>query len=323
VTTDHLGSTRLLTKADGTVAVTYDYLPFGMEFAQSADTNRIRFTGKERDAETGLDYFLAGYDSSAQGRFTSPDPVGGSLADPQTLNKYAYVRNNPLNLTDPTGLYACADDAKDATEHCTSDSDQLFEAARQRDLQSKNGDVRRAAAAYGKPGEEVVDERGDKVTVGFADLGKRSEGGETVSQLSANGAVPISVSSVTINSRSQGTALEATVGHEGSHVADAQDMAASILSTTTTFTVGQDISQYASEQRAYRVTDAIYRSANEPYNGCGNANCALGAGSSPIGIGNRIDQILVANPRLYHSADGKPLTQRNQGGNVLNIVVPH
>jgi RHS repeat-associated protein len=73
LTTDHLGSTRLLTKADGTVAVTYDYLPFGMEFAQSADTNRIRFTGKERDAETGLDYFGARYMSSAQGRWTTPD----------------------------------------------------------------------------------------------------------------------------------------------------------------------------------------------------------------------------------------------------------
>jgi YD repeat-containing protein len=44
LTTDQLGSTRLMTKADGTLAVTYDYLPFGMEFAQSTDTNRVRFT---------------------------------------------------------------------------------------------------------------------------------------------------------------------------------------------------------------------------------------------------------------------------------------
>ena len=42
--------------------------------------------------------------SSAQGRFSSPDPLGGHLYDPQTLNKYAYVRNNPLSLTDPSGL---------------------------------------------------------------------------------------------------------------------------------------------------------------------------------------------------------------------------
>jgi RHS repeat-associated protein len=60
--------------------------------------------GKERDQETGLDYFLARYYSGAQGRFTGPDPMGGHYEDPQTLNRYAYVRNNPLRFTDPTGL---------------------------------------------------------------------------------------------------------------------------------------------------------------------------------------------------------------------------
>ena len=66
----------------------------------------IRFTGKERDAETGLDYFGARYFSGAQGRFTSPDPIvhpaqsqAGMeifLSEPQRWNKYAYVSNNPL-----------------------------------------------------------------------------------------------------------------------------------------------------------------------------------------------------------------------------------
>src|SRR5207249_10749793 len=62
------------------------------------------FTGKERDAETNLDFFEARYFSAAQGRFMSPDPLGGHIEDPQTLNRYVYVRNNPSNLTDPTGL---------------------------------------------------------------------------------------------------------------------------------------------------------------------------------------------------------------------------
>ena len=54
---------------------------------------------------TGLDYFNARYYSPAQGRFTSPDPgnAGANPADPQTWNMYAYVNNNPVNLTDPTG----------------------------------------------------------------------------------------------------------------------------------------------------------------------------------------------------------------------------
>jgi RHS repeat-associated protein len=83
---------------------------------------RSRSTGKERDAETGLDYFEARYYSGAQGRFTSPDEFKGGfdnydgtsvfqpgplpyadIGDPQTLNKYVYVRNNPLRYTDPNG----------------------------------------------------------------------------------------------------------------------------------------------------------------------------------------------------------------------------
>jgi RHS repeat-associated protein len=63
-----------------------------------------KFTGKERDAESGLDDFEARHYASTMGRFMQPDPVGGHNEDPQTLNRYAYVRNNPLSLTDPTGL---------------------------------------------------------------------------------------------------------------------------------------------------------------------------------------------------------------------------
>ncbi len=69
-----------------------------------AGSNYPFLTSKERDNETGLDYFLARYYSSAQGRFTSADPLGGHTEDPQTLNRYTYVRNNPPVLTDPTGL---------------------------------------------------------------------------------------------------------------------------------------------------------------------------------------------------------------------------
>jgi len=339
LTADSLGSTRITTGigSDGTQQFWYhDYLPFGEEIASDIDGRGSnyagnegvshRFTGKERDAETvssgqqGLDYFGARYFSGAQGRFTSPDPLGGELANPQSLNRYAYALNNPLRFTDPTGMYVCKDDPKDGSSHCASDQDVAFEKSVDAMRNSKNKEIARAAAAYGKANDA------NGVTVGFADLGKAGEGGVTRSTLGAdaNGKL-FAQSDVTINSGSAGTALAADIGHEGSHVADAQDMVKGITITGggTGFTVGVDISQYASEQRAYRVTDAIYRSANEPYNGCGNANCALGAGSSPIGIGGRIDQILLANPQLYHSADGKPLTQKNQGGNVLNLVVPH
>lgn len=64
-------------------------------------------TQKERDLETALDYFLARYYSSTQGRFTSPDPIlitPDRQAVPQLLNLYSYVGNNPLAYHDPTGM---------------------------------------------------------------------------------------------------------------------------------------------------------------------------------------------------------------------------
>jgi RHS repeat-associated protein len=72
-------------------------------------------TGKERDAETGLDYFGARYFSGAQGRFTSPDPLMASAhaSNPQTWNRYAYALNNPLRFVDPNGMEvppSCAND---------------------------------------------------------------------------------------------------------------------------------------------------------------------------------------------------------------------
>jgi len=126
LTADHLGSTRLVTDESGAVKQRRDYLPFGEEIlANSSFGNRQvvkdgqaqttynapygpaqQFTGKERDADTGLDYFGARYFSGAQGRFTNPDPLLAKkewLADPQRWNRYAYVRNNPIRFADPNG----------------------------------------------------------------------------------------------------------------------------------------------------------------------------------------------------------------------------
>jgi RHS repeat-associated protein len=70
-----------------------------------AETLRKKFIQYERDNESGLDFAQARYYSSAQGRFTSPDEFwkDSQFADPQSWNKYSYVRNNPLKYIDPTG----------------------------------------------------------------------------------------------------------------------------------------------------------------------------------------------------------------------------
>jgi RHS repeat-associated protein len=101
---DHLGSARLMTDSGGNQSWFATYLPFGQEWNPQPTTNHYKFTGKERDSESGNDNFVARYYSSSFGRFMSPDPLGGHQEDPQTMNRYTYVRNNPLSLTDPTGL---------------------------------------------------------------------------------------------------------------------------------------------------------------------------------------------------------------------------
>jgi RHS repeat-associated protein len=115
LTTDHLGSTRVVTDSSGNVKTRYDFLPFGEEIPTDkrpsgvgyggSDGTRHKFTQKERDSESGLDYFLARYYSSAQGRFTSPDRVRGGKGNPQSWDLYAYVLNNPLRYNDPFGLW--------------------------------------------------------------------------------------------------------------------------------------------------------------------------------------------------------------------------
>ncbi len=117
---DHLGSTRMLTDANGSSTVTrYDYLPFGQEllastngrttgmgYLGSPDGSNPKFTGKNRDNESGFDWFEVRHMSGAQGRFQSVDPgnAGAYPEDPQTWNAYSYVGNNPLTYTDPSGM---------------------------------------------------------------------------------------------------------------------------------------------------------------------------------------------------------------------------
>ncbi|MGH9684129.1 MAG: RHS repeat-associated core domain-containing protein [Candidatus Acidiferrales bacterium] len=98
-----------MTKMDGTVLDSLDYMPFGEQTSGDTGTTH-KFTGKERDSESNLDNFEARYYSSQMGRFMSPDSIGGRTSNPQTLNRYSYVVNNPLNLTDPFGLWCVWDD---------------------------------------------------------------------------------------------------------------------------------------------------------------------------------------------------------------------
>jgi RHS repeat-associated protein len=104
--TDALGSVRVVTDAAGSVFARFDFTPFGEEVNPVSSSEGRRFTGQERESETGLDYFGARYYASQSGRMTTVDPVldlDQALLDPQRWNRYAYSLNNPLKFTDPDG----------------------------------------------------------------------------------------------------------------------------------------------------------------------------------------------------------------------------
>ncbi len=180
---DHLGSPRVVTNSGGSVSSRHDYMPFGEELGATvggrttgmgysvADGLRQKFTQKERDNETGLDYFLARYYGSTQGRFTSPDPLSAPACAhpnvPQSWNLYTYVLNNPLNLTDPDGLmwiYRYLDDEHkrigiawiEGNKISRADKAQGYQALNfggqsSRDVTLTNGSVVRLSATSGHP----------------------------------------------------------------------------------------------------------------------------------------------------------------------------
>lgn len=104
---DHLGSADTVTSASGTIEEQSDYYPFGGEVVVfGSDPNTYKFTGKQRDTETGNDYFGARYYSSSFGRFLTVDKIittPARLSDPQRLNLYDYSRSNPLSYIDVNG----------------------------------------------------------------------------------------------------------------------------------------------------------------------------------------------------------------------------
>ncbi|MEW5745818.1 MAG: FG-GAP-like repeat-containing protein [Nitrospirota bacterium] len=108
---DHLGSSNIITKSDGTKSEEMYYYPYGATRVESGTTPvRHKFTGQEQDDETGLYYYGARYYDPHIGRFISPDVIVQDPSDPQVFNRYSYARNNPLLYTDPTGQFFGIDD---------------------------------------------------------------------------------------------------------------------------------------------------------------------------------------------------------------------
>ncbi len=100
---DYLGSTNLITDENGNLFSEMSYLPFGKSLAENNE--RFTFTGQESDKESDLMYYGARYYNPSSGRFIQPDEVIQDIYNPQNLNRYSYVLNNPYKYNDPSGNY--------------------------------------------------------------------------------------------------------------------------------------------------------------------------------------------------------------------------
>jgi len=223
---DWLGTKRAVVSAGG-CGTGYIGLPYGEGltatnlpgFTQCPDATEHHFTGKERDTESGNDYFGARYYASSMGRWLSPDwsakvyPVPyAKLDNPQTLNLYAYVGNNPLNRFDPDGHYSC--DTKNHAAECGKIKDALA-IVQKADSNLKEGSKERGRLDavlkfYGSEND------GKGPSVQFADLSQDHAVGETQT---VNGKTTITFDTKALGDYGQAGKGE-EVAHEGTHGMD-------------------------------------------------------------------------------------------------------
>lgn len=100
---DHLGGTNVVTNTSGNFVERIKYYPFGE--IREGGNEKYQFTGKETDKLTDFYYFEARYYDADFKHFTQADILEPNIYDPQSLNHMAYVRNNPVRLIDPNGLF--------------------------------------------------------------------------------------------------------------------------------------------------------------------------------------------------------------------------
>ena len=295
---DHLGTPRRVTDDHDATVGFHDYYAFGPDAGGLNEPSAapLRYTGHERDSASDLfgtlDYMHARYYSPIAGRFLSVDPGRKwNPKKPQTWNLYAYVRNNPLNFTDPTGRYEC----QATKQQCTA-----FENARQANLQSKRASqrVKDASATYGSP----TDKNGIVVKFGATSDGKGAEAKlsldpsvNTAKDGTTTASVKV-VGTVTVNPAVKGTELQAAVAHEGSHISDAQKFASSFDAQGTHWNDSLNLTGRQTEVNAYAITADVANLTNSTFKFDGGTFTPL---MLPIQVQNVTDEIL----RTTYTAD--------------------
>ncbi len=100
---DLIGSIRFVSSSTGSQVFSSNYVPYGPQYGASGTPDEFLYAGKIYDGSTGFYYFGARYYDPTIGRFVTQDSYSGVRADPQSLNRYVYARDNPMKFIDPNG----------------------------------------------------------------------------------------------------------------------------------------------------------------------------------------------------------------------------
>ena len=250
-----------------------------------------QFTSKERDAETGLDFFGARYFSGTQGRFTSPDQpfVDQWETNPHSWNLYSYGRNNPLRFADPTGQ-KCVDTSNGQADDGTGGG-------------CAAAGLNAALGAYGKEGEK------NGVSVGFGALPGGAAGTTTPLGDTTSFAVTFDPSKWSKDVTNSAKYLASDVGHEGTHVDDLRQV----------FGGRSSLSDFSVEYRGYESSAFVFGALFRP---------ALSASPSSSFGGEKSTNLLYGGSIIWNSswgaADKAAIQSRDVGiTNAVKSVYGH
>jgi RHS repeat-associated protein len=270
---------------------------------------RSRYTGKERDTESGLDYFGARYYGSSMGRFMSPDPLlnSGRPDNPQTWNRYTYVLNNPLRNVDPTGLYnldaGCLKD-KACSKNAAKLKQGIADLTKAVNGMKAGADKDRLTGALKTFGTE---NDGNNVGVAFAPLAGTAAG-HTDAVADAAGNLTGFKVTLDPSKNSSSDIYRINAAHESTHIDNLQS--------------GNNYSDFSDEYRAYQ-TSAWSAAALWQYHGAqGTGTFTLNGSHGSDVIWNSswgaVDDKVLTNHIIqnYHYQDGKPYqeTTPHDGG---------
>jgi RHS repeat-associated protein len=273
---DHLGSSAAFADATGRIIEETTFHPFGQQRSQtqfSGGPEDYQFTQKERDRESGLNYFEARYAMPVLGRFASTDPLGdyGNKQNPQSWNCYAYALNNPLRYLDPRGLYSWdaalggAKADKDVSEDIRTKRQAFRDAlTASRDAASKVTDSNDRTLATRSVNSYGTENDGNDVKIGILDDARkqRNVGGHTRADYSSNFKKASISATFDFDKPDK---LMHIVSHESSHVLENQDFAAAATKDLTKAKgdANVNLTTFDAEHRGYTVESIIAQAAGE------------------------------------------------------------